>query len=125
MVEQRYRALRVIATICRVAGALLGVLVVLAALGICLNLVWGTGGLAEFGAQRPWWSRPDITPWWSGPSFWMLPRTGLGLILAGLILLGGGLQALMFYGFGELIHVLLALEENTRATAAALQQQRG
>jgi len=119
MVEKRYRALRVIATICRVVGAILGVLVVLAVLGICLNLVWGV----PFEAQRPWWSRPDITPWWSGPSFWMLPRTGLGLILAGLIILGGGLQALMWYGFGELIHVLLALEENTRATATALQQR--
>lgn len=123
MVEKRYRALRVIATICRVAGVIIGLLVGLAVLGICLNLVFGVGGLALFEVQRPWWSRPGIIPWWSWQSFWVMPRAVGGIILAGLIILGGGLQALMLYGFGELIHLLLALEENTRATAEALQQR--
>jgi len=37
------------------------------------------------------------------------------------ILIGGGLSALLTYGIGELFYLLIALEENTRATAALLQ----
>ncbi|PWH16891.1 MAG: hypothetical protein DDG58_08985 [Ardenticatenia bacterium] len=124
MVEKRYRALRVIATICRVAGAIMGVLVVLAALGICLNLVFGVSAITLFEPEHPF-SRPRFLPWWwgwgTGPGFAVIPGVG-GLILAGLIILGGGLQALLWYGFGELIYLLLALEENTRAAATALQR---
>jgi len=124
MVEKRYRALRLIATIYKVVGVILGVLVVLAVLGICLNLVLGTGGLAlpELGRPRSW---PGLFPWWGWRSSLAMPRALGGVIMAVFVLVGGGLNALTFYGLGELITLLLALEENTRATAAALQQQRG
>ena len=124
MVEKRYHALRVIATIYKVVGVILGVLVVLAVLGICLNLVLGTGDLALFESGRPR-SWPGLFPWWSWHSSLAMPRALGGVIMAVFVLVGGGLNALTFYGLGELITLLLALEENTRATAAALQQQRG
>lgn len=111
-----------IATIYKVAGMVVGLLVGLAALGICLNLIFGVGGFALFEPERPWWRGPGILPWWGRPNLLMLPGVG-GLILAALAIVGGGLNALALYGFGELIHLLLALEENTRATAEALQRR--
>ena len=52
-------------------------------------------------------------------SFTMSHR-GMGLFRLGLVsginfLIGGIIGGLFFYGFGELIYLLLAIEENTRA----------
>ena len=110
--EKRYGVLRVIATVYKILGGIVGILTILAVIGI----------LAAFFVR--------------GVSFENLPRMGGrfmpaplfgsvfgGLVAAGLTLLYGGVLAFMLYGFGEAIYLLIALEENTRLTAQILKNQ--
>lgn len=46
-----------------------------------------------------------------------------GLMAGMIVLIAGGLLAVLLYAFGESIFVLLALEENTRTTNLLLQRQ--
>ncbi len=119
IVEKRYRVLRVIATLFRVLGIIGGVLVVLAAIGICLTLVLGASVITPWETPRPWWGRPSILP-----GIFLLVRSALGSVSLALVLVVSAIQALVLYSIGELIHLFLALEENTRAIAAALRQPR-
>lgn len=124
MVKKRYRVLRFIATLCKVVGGIIGVLVALIVLGICLNLVFGVSAMTLFEPEHPF-SRPRLLPWWGWgvwPGLALIPGVG-SLVVAIFVVLGGGLHALALYGFGALIDLLLALEENTRAVAEALRQR--
>jgi hypothetical protein len=103
--EKKYRILRIVATIWKV---LAWIVLVLSVLGGCLTFALGVmGGAAA--------SRNDA----------------LGLGLGG-GLIGGGITALIaiffgvlyfvsLYAFAELVDVMIALEENTRATAEQLK----
>lgn len=103
--EKRFTALRLIATIYKVIGVLIAVLGVLAFLGICAAGVLGSSNRSfdsPFGAAGV-----------------------VGALASGIVfLIAGALYALIFYGAGEGIYLLLALEENTRQTAQAIQTLR-
>jgi hypothetical protein len=109
--EKRYSALRTIATIYKVAGIIVLVLTVISILGICATSVLG-GSMFNRLSQ----------------DYGYNPGGTVGGVIAGLvgslvsILTGGGL-ALTLYATGEGIYLLLAMEENTRATVALLQRQ--
>ncbi len=106
--EKRYTALRIIATVYKVLGIITGAITLLAVLGICASSLLGGAMLDRFN---------DLGR--SGP--WGLFSGAMGGLIAGLagIVYGGGL-ALTLYAAGEGISLLIALEENTRATATYL-----
>ncbi len=103
--EKRFNVLRIIATIYKVIGVLIAVLGVLAFLGICAAGLLGSSNRSfdsPFGAAGV-----------------------VGALASGIVfLIAGALYALILYGAGEGIYLLLALEENTRQTAQAIQNLR-
>ncbi len=117
MVARHYQALRIIGTIYKVLGVIAAVLTILLVIGFCGVSVLGGSLLSNI---------ESTYGYGGGPSF----GGALGGILGGLIgsivliIYGGGI-AVTLYAFGEGVYLLLALEENTRATAQLLQQQLG
>lgn len=86
--EKRFRSLRFIATLFKILAIIIGIAAIIAA----------AVGMVSFAMNH----------------------RGLGLSRFGLFsginfLIGGLIGGLFFYGFGELIYLLLAIEENTRA----------
>ena len=102
--DRRYTALRTIATIYKIFGVIVAVITVLSTLGVCASILLGGSTLSDLGGFGD-----------SGPAMII---GGLVLILS--TILGGGGMALTFYALGEGINLLIALEENTRMTAAML-----
>lgn len=98
--EQRYAALRMIGNIYKILGLVVGGITALAMLAIC------AGGLR--GAST---------------AFSLFGGALGGLLGMLLVLIYGGSIALTLYAAGEGVSLLLALEENTRMTAMALQRQ--
>ena len=111
--ENRYQALRIIGTVYKVLGIAVAVLTVLVIIGSCLfTLVGGLGGAAMGrGAD-------EVLAGVFGTVIGTIFSTlCLGIFM---IIYGGGI-AVTLYAMGEGIYLLLALEENTRTTAALLQ----
>lgn len=86
--EKRFQSLRIIATLFKILAIIIGIAAIIAA----------AVGMVSFAMNH----------------------RGLGLSRFGLFsginfLIGGLIGGLFFYGFGELIYLLLAIEENTRA----------
>ncbi len=109
--EKRYGALRTIATIYKVAGIIVLVLTIISILGICATSVLGGTALSRLSQD-----------------YGYNPGGAIGGVIGGLIaslisILAGGGLALTLYATGEGIYLLLAMEENTRATVALLQRQ--
>jgi len=109
--ERRYKALRALGRIYQIIGIIIGILTVVAIIAGCVGIVIGGVGLnrfsREFGSLMP------------GA---MVGSTVAGLVGLVLAVLYGGIAALTLYAIGEAIFVLLAMEENTRATANLLRQ---
>lgn len=113
MVERRYGALRIIGTIYKVLGVIVGAITVLLALGLCVVGIAGGATMDMLSDQMG------------------VPMTGLGtvggfiygLILALITILYGGGLALALFALGESIFLAIAVEENTRLTSMLLQQQ--
>jgi hypothetical protein len=110
--EKRYRALRVIGTIYKVLAAIVAGITLLSILGLCATSILGGLGQAAF---------------FRGNGFGFFGGL-FGGILGALIfsvvgIIYGGAISLTLYAFGEGIDLLLALEENTRMAAMALQHQ--
>ena len=106
--EKRYGALRFIGTIYKLIGIIVMLLSVLLALGACAGVLVGGAAFRETAAQ-------------SG-----VPILGSligGIIVAVFGLLYGGAIGLTLFAAGDFISLLLALEENTRSTAALLRGQ--
>jgi len=101
--KKRFQVLRVIATIFRVLGIVIAAVALVAAL---ITLVMSLAGGQVWGL------------------FGIDANTGFfgGLIAAFLEILLGVLYALIMYGYGELINLLLALEENTHNTVLLLEK---
>jgi hypothetical protein len=101
--KKRFQVLRIIATIFRVLG------IVIAAVALVASLITLVMSLA--GGQV--WRMLGIDA-----------NTGFfgGLIAAFLVILLGAFYALIMYGYGELISLLLALEENTHNTVLLLEK---
>jgi len=108
--ERRYRALRTIGSIYKILGIIIGALTALSILGFCATSLLGVGGAAL--------SRD--APTFFGGAFGGAVGTVVFAIFA--VLYGGGLSVTM-YAFGEGIDLFIALEENTRRTAALLDRQ--
>jgi hypothetical protein len=110
--EKRYTALRVIGTIYKVIGLLVGALTILSVLGICAASVLGGAAMEQLSQQFGDGSGGGLAGGLFG---------GLLLSLAALIY-GGGLSVTL-YAFGEGVYLFLAIEENTRATTELLRSQ--
>jgi predicted lipid-binding transport protein (Tim44 family) len=110
--EKRYGALRVIGTVYKVLGVIMAVLTVLAALGICLSSMAGGAALSRLDRFDPGWGGMRMAGGLAG-----------GLIVGLFTLLYGLGLAIGLYGLGEGLFLMLALEENTRATAMLLERQ--
>lgn len=110
--EKRYAALRVIGTIYKVLGVIAGLSTILVALSLCATSVLGGAALDTLGRE------------FGGDAGYMGAFGGLlgGLILSVAAVIYGGGLAVTLYAAGEGVYLLLALEENTRATAMLLQQ---
>jgi hypothetical protein len=100
LMEKRYTALRIIATIYKVMGVIFGVLAILAAIATVLG-----GATLDLGFGNR-----------AGGTF-------VALIGAVFILLGGLLGALGVYAIGELVSLLINIEENTRFSAIILRDR--
>lgn len=104
--QQRYRVLRVVATILKVIAV---IVLLFGILGACVSLAFGAiPGLAGAGSN-------------SRDTFGL----GVGGILGGALVGVGVLFAsllyfLLLYAFGDVMSLLIALEENTRVTAERL-----
>lgn len=108
--ERKYRALRTIGVIYKILGIIIGVLTLLSILGFCATSLLGFGGVA---ISR---DMPNILGGAAGGA--------VGAIIFSIfaILYGGGL-AITMYAFGEGVDLFIALEENTRRTAALLERE--
>ncbi len=112
--EKRYVSLRIIGTIYKIAGGIVGAITILLVLGICITSLLGGAALDSFSRQ-----------FGRDPGGFVGVFSGfLGGIIGSLlaILYGGGL-AVTLYALGEGVYLLLALEENTRATVLLLQRE--
>lgn len=108
--EKRYRALRIISTLYKILGAIVLVIAVLSAIGLCLAGV--LGGTALQGLSNDLGS--------NGAAMGFLGSAFGGIIVGLASLIGGGLSGLSLFAMGEGISLAIAVEENTRATAIAL-----
>jgi hypothetical protein len=109
MVPKRFGVLRFIGGFYKVVGIIIAVITLLSALGFCLTSVLGTSILGGVMQQLG-----------NGSSMPLL--AGAGGVLAGVIgslvmIIFGSIGALGLYAIGELIFLLIALEENTRVTS--------
>ena len=100
---KKYAALRTIATIFKILGIISLVLTILLALASCL--FYGIMG-ASFG------NIPDLYGNYNSDGSGVV--VAAGIIVGVMILIYGGFSSLMIYGAGELIYVLLDIEQNTR-----------
>ena len=94
---KKYNALRTIASVMKVLGIIYGVLTILAALVSCVGL-GALGGSFDEGAGII-----------------------MGFVYGLIVLIFGGLTALMMYAGGELIYLLIDVEQNTRDTSELLR----
>ncbi len=100
----KFRVLRIVATIIKI---LAWIILVLGVLGGCASLVLGLMGGAA-------------TPRGGGAGLAILGGL-FGAFSGVVVIIFAALQFLFLYAWGELIYLLLALEENTRLTAERLQ----
>lgn len=110
--NKRFGALRFIGGVFKVIGVILGVIAVAGSLGICITSIVGGSAVQSLGNDF-------------GYSTNALGLAGaFGGILSGLVvLITVGLAAVSEYAIGEAISLFLAIEENTRATAAYIARQ--
>ncbi|RJQ53175.1 MAG: hypothetical protein C4521_07850 [Actinobacteria bacterium] len=104
--EHRYRALRIIAWLYKILGIIIAIVTIIASMGICVSGIIGGAASTDSSLGLP----SDFSS--AGPL--------AGIFLGFGALIYGALIALGLYGFGELIMVMLAIEENTRGTYASL-----
>lgn len=107
---KKYKALRTIATIFKILGILSLVLTILLALASCLY--YGVMGASFSNLSREFYG---VTGGDSGIV------VAAGIILGFAILIYGGFSSLMIFGAGELIYVLLDIEQNTRESSELLR----
>lgn len=107
--ERKFRVLRIIGTLWKVLAWIVLIAGVLSAIGILLAGILGSGGLIlrQFGQE---------------PAM-MTGAMGVVSGIAGFIvaIIGTIIYFLMLYAVGELIYLLLAIEENTRQTVRLME----
>jgi hypothetical protein len=111
--EQRFHALRTIGSIFRIVGYITLVLTVIAALAFCGLTVVG-GSIFQSASNSLGFNS-------SGGGF--ITALFGGLIGGFAVLLYGGFISLMTIAMGELIYLLIGIEENTRKTTFIIENQ--
>ncbi len=111
--EKRYTGLKAVSLIFKILGTILGVLAIIAIVGVCLISVVGGAGLDQYARQLG--QDTGSSGMISGALFGFLTSVGM--------FLGLGIPAIMMIAFGQLIDLLIDLETNTRTTAQLLQRQ--
>lgn len=114
--QTKFGVLRFISGFYKVIGIIVGVITIFSVLGICATSVLGTSMLSGLNRDLQQSGMPMLF--------------GASTIIGGLIsalatIIMGALVSLGLYAFGELISLLVSLEENTRATVALLQNRPG
>jgi len=102
--KKRFGILRVIATIMKILGIIVAALAVLGGLGMFIFSIAGGGNMLSI---------PGID--------------AAGSALAGLfggfmVIFAGALYALIMYGYGELLMLLVSMEDNTLRTVELLEE---
>ena len=111
--NKKFGVLRFIGVVFKVIGVVMGVIAVAGSIGVCIVTAVSGGAAQSLYNDFGYYGNVG-----AGGIF--------GGLLAGLmILLSFGIAALSEYAVGEGIFLFLAIEENTRATAAYLSRQVG
>ncbi len=103
--EKRFAALRIIGTVYKILGGIAGALTLLMLLGICATTLLGGAFVRGLGGNFG----DSISGFFTA------------IIMSVMVIVYGGGVAVTLYAFGEGVYLLLALEENTRATMIVLQ----
>jgi hypothetical protein len=101
--EKRFTALRIIATLYKIVGVVIAILVVI---GVIVTIISQPFSI-DFGFGR------------LGGALGLISS----IVLAVVEILAGGLSALGVYAIGELLYVLINIEENTRFTALIIRDR--
>jgi hypothetical protein len=109
-VDKRYGALRVTARIFQIIGIIVAIITLIAVIVSCIGFAVSGANIGRYYRDFGWR--------WPGA----IGGTAAAIIGAVVGILYGGITALFLYATGEAILVLLAMEENTRATAHLLRQ---
>jgi len=112
--QTKFGVLKFISGFYKGVGIIVGVITIISALGICLTSILGTTLLSGLNQNV----QNSGLPLALGAS-----SVFVGIISAIGTIIGGALAALGLYAFGELIALLVSLEENTRTTAIILQNR--
>lgn len=107
--EKRYTALRIIGTIYKVLGVIVGIVALLGVIGLCLTAVLGGAALGGAGQQSQ--------------VFGALGGAVGGILAAIITAVYGAAVAITLYAMGEGVYLLINVEENTRATMLLLEQR--
>jgi hypothetical protein len=113
--EKRFKILRFVGSVYKVVGIIIGAITVISALGFCILSV--ASGSATESIIR------GLNPNGVGQGFGIVGGVVGGLIFSLLIILGGGIYAITIYALGEIVYLLIAMEENTRYTASMLHRR--
>lgn len=113
--EKRYRALRMVAGFYKVLGGIVGVITILVVIILLASSLLGGAAMSsvtrQVGGNLGYGS--------------LLTSVLGGLIASALAALYGGVVAVSLFVMGEGVYLLIAMEENTRATVALLQRPAG
>jgi hypothetical protein len=112
IMEKRYRALRIISTVYKILGAIVGGITALITLATCATSTLGGAALDSLSRELGG----------SAGLGGLLSGAAAGVFASLFVILWGGGIAVMLYGMGEYYSLLIDLEENTRATAALLRR---
>lgn len=105
--EKKFKALRIFGTVYKVLGIIVLILTIIGAAGTCIAGFAGGAVVQQYAEE------------YTGGI-----ATGLiGALVALGTLIGGGISGLSLYAIGELIYLLIGIEENTRATASYMSRQ--
>lgn len=112
--KRKYGALRTISTIYKILAGLAAIITVLLIIASCLSSFFG-GMFANQLLES--FGRGD-----GGGGGFNAAGLIFGAIISFIVLLYGGVITVSLYAMGEMVDLLIALEENTRLTANMLQQ---
>jgi len=101
--EKKFKVLRVIGTVWKIVAWITLTIGILSSIGILLTSIFGGGILSQFGQQYGQMPRAS----------WVFSLAGgiVGFIVSLIVTI---IWFLLLYAVGELIYLLLAIEENTR-----------
>ncbi len=106
--EKKFRALRIFGTVYKVIGIIVLILTVVGAAGTCIAGFAGGAVVQQYAEE------------YAGGGV----ATGLiGALVALGTLIGGAISGLSLFAAGELIYLLIGIEENTRAATSYLSRQ--